>query len=45
MAIKTTTINIDEQTHADFKAFCAKNKQIMGAVIGGLMKDHMERNK
>ena len=45
MAIKTTSINMDEDIHMDFKLHCTRNKKSMGTVISGLMQDYLDAEK
>lgn len=45
MAIKTTSINLDEDIHMEFKLHCTRNKKSMGAVISGLMQDYLTADK
>lgn len=44
MAIKTTSINIDENVHTEFKVYCIRKHVPLGEMITSLMAEKMERD-
>ena len=41
MTIKTTSINVDEETHKKFKVCCIKKNLSMGVVVSNFMQEYI----